>query len=317
MPRFWTVLSGRLAGRGMTDLDDLARAQPALALLARRLTIWQRRDDLLGGLARLGVGSLPFGCWVRFVVISGRDRTLALAGQTFTVMIPLLIVAAAYAPDDQALPNYMIDRYGLTGTAAEAVTLLFSRPPVETGTITVLGLVLLFYSLVSLTRAMQRLWEVSWEMEPTGVRGTIDALSGFGLFLAQIIVLTLMGAFLRGSPLGGLLVVPLRIAVAVVLWQQLQYLLLSRRVPRMELLPGAVVGGVGQVVASAFSVVWMPHLLNVNAQRYGVIGVTFALLSWLIILSACIVASAVISGEWALRRRLIVASEAREKAVAG
>jgi membrane protein len=315
MPRFWTVLSGRLAGRPMTELDELARAQPALALLTRRLTIWQRRDDLLGELARLGVGSLPFGCWVRFIVISGRDRTLALAGQTFTVIVPLMIVAAAFAPEDDALPAYMIDRYGLTGTAAEAVTLLFSRPPGATGTITVLGLILLFYSLVSLTRALQRLWEASWEMEPTGVRGTIDAISGFGLFLTQIIVLALLGAFLRGAPLGDLLMLPLRIAVAVLLWQQLQYLLLSRRVPRRELLPGAVVGGVGQVLATAFSGVWMPHLVEVNAGRYGVIGVTFALLSWLIILSGCLVASAVISGEWALRRRLIMETEEAEAVV--
>lgn len=323
MRRFWNlaprelidrvggVLTGRLSGPQTgyhaTDLDELRRAQPALAPLTKRLAGWQRRDDVLGRLARLAVASFPFGCWVRFVMISGRDRTLALAGQTFTVIVPLLIVLAAYAPQDDALPKYLIERYGLTGTSADAVTLLFSRPPGSTGTITVVGLIVLFYSLVSLTRALQRLWEVAWELEPTGVRGTLDALSGFSLFLTQMIVLALLGALLRGAPLGEFVVMAVRVAVAFVLWLALQYLLLSRRVPRRELVPGAIVGAVGEVLAAAYSAVWMPHLLSVNAQRYGVIGVTFALLTWLIVLGACLVASAVISAEWALRRRRILA----------
>jgi len=62
--------------------------------------------------------------------------------------------------------------------------------------------------------------------------------------------------------------------------------------------PGAVVAGVGQVVIGLFSVLWMPRLVGQNAERYGIIGVTFALLTWLIVLAACVVAAAVISAEF-------------------
>lgn len=292
----------------ITDLDDLTRAQPAVALITRRLAAWQRADGLMGGCARLAVRSLPFGLWVRYVKISGRDRALALAGQAFTVVIPLLIVIAAFAPQDDALPSYLIDHYGLEGTgAATAVQLLFTRPPDTAGAITVVGLLVLFYSLISLTRSLQRLWEVSWDMEPTGMRGTVDALSGFMLLVTQVIVLALLSAVVRGATLGTILVVALRITIAVVLWLQLQYLLLSRRVTRRELLPGAFVAGVGQVIASAYSALWMPYLLERNAGRYGVIGVTFALLSWLIVIGFLIVAVAIFSGEFALRRRAAAA----------
>jgi membrane protein len=240
---------------------------------------------------------------VRYVKISGRDRLLALAGQTFTAIIPLMIVMAAWAPKDDALPDYLVEKYGLTGDPADAVQLLFSRPPGESGTLTIFGAIVLFYSLVSLTRALQRLFEASWELEPTGVRGTIDALSGFSLLLAQVIVLALIGALVRGAPLDTLLIMTLRVGAAVLLWLQLQYLLLSRRVPRRELLPGALVAGAGQVVLSLYSAIWMPRLLATNAERYGVIGVTFAILTWLIVLGACLVAAAVISAEVGLRRR--------------
>lgn len=285
------------------ELEELAAAMPALRPLTKRLTVLQQRDDLVGALARFGVRSLPFGCWVRYVMISGRDRILALAGQTFTAVIPLIIVLAAWAPDPEALPHYMIDKYGLTGSAAEAVSLLFSRPPGTTGAITIFGAIVLFYSLVSLTRALQRLFEAAWELEPTGVRGTIDAISGFSLLVAQVIVLALIGAVIKGAPLAAVFVMACRVAIAVVLWLQLQYLLLSRRVARRELLPGALVAGAGQVVISLYSAIWMPHLLSRNAERYGVIGVTFAILTWMIVIGACLVASAVISAEVGLRRR--------------
>ena len=41
----------------------------------------------------------------------------------------------------------------------------------------------------------------------------------------------------------------------------------------------------------------MPRLIGSNAEQYGVIGVTFAMLTWLIVLAAWLVAAAVISAE--------------------
>ena len=48
---------------------------------------------------------------------------------------------------------------------------------------------------------------------------------------------------------------------------------------------------------SIYSVAWMPRLIATNAERYGVIGVTFAILTWLIALSAAIVVTAIVSAE--------------------
>jgi uncharacterized BrkB/YihY/UPF0761 family membrane protein len=41
----------------------------------------------------------------------------------------------------------------------------------------------------------------------------------------------------------------------------------------------------------------MPRLIEENATRYGIIGITFALLTWLIVVSFLVVVSAVLSAE--------------------
>jgi membrane protein len=66
-------------------------------------------------------------------------------------------------------------------------------------------------------------------------------------------------------------------------------------------------------VVAVYSTVWMPHLVTSNAERYGVIGVTFALLTWLIVLSAGIVVAAVVSAEAGTREGPILAFLIRER----
>jgi membrane protein len=255
------------------------------------------------GLVERAESSLPGRCATRFRSIDGRDRTLALAGQAFTALVPLLIVAAAFTADD-AVARGMVERFRLEGQAADAVRLLFSRPPGMTGTLTLAGMVVLFYSALSFTRALQRTWEAAWELPRVGFRGTLHALAGFGLLMAQIVALVLLTDLMQGWPGADITGAGVRLLLAVVLWLELQYRLLSRRVPRRMLVPGAVVAGAGQLAASIYSAVWMPRLIEVNARRYGVIGVTFAVVTWLIVICLGIVAAAVVSAEVGRTRAL-------------
>jgi membrane protein len=65
------------------------------------------------------------------------------------------------------------------------------------------------------------------------------------------------------------------------------------------LIPGAIAAAAGQVVVSAYSALWMPRVVASDAARYGLIGVTFALISWLIVISLAVVAGAVLAAELA------------------
>ena len=119
------------------------------------------------------------------------------------------------------------------------------------------------------------------------------------LLLIQILLLTLLGSLLR-SMSGAPAVTPaVRLLLLIPLWWLLQYLLLSRRIPARKLLPGAVIAALGQVVVTVSSAYWMPRVVATNAERYGVIGVTFAMISWLIIIGLAIVLAAVVGAELA------------------
>ncbi len=74
--------------------------------------------------------------------------------------------------------------------------------------------------------------------------------------------------------------------------------MLGARVPWRRLAPGAVVSAVAQVLVGWGGSLWVPHLIERNAGRYGVIGVAVALISWLVVLAFLLVASAVIGAQF-------------------
>ena len=285
--------------------DDLPRPR-----WLNPLEAYGRRPGRVGGTARWASGSFLLACVIRCVAINGRDRMLVMASQAFTAMIPLLIVVSGLA-SSTALANNLVDRFHLSGDAATSVRTLFTRPPDSTGTLTVVGVILLVYSTLALCRYIQRMYEAAWQLPPLGVRGTVNSFYGMLLLLTQIVLLSWLSGLVADVAAGSVLSLVLRLTIASVLWLQVQYLLLSRRVPRRALVPGSVTAAIGQALVSIYSAIWMPHIIEQNSQRYGIVGVTFALLTWLIIVCAGIVAAAVVSAEWARRRRLALSADGR------
>jgi hypothetical protein len=232
-------------------------------------------------------------------MIDGRNRALVLGGQAFTAVIPLLIIVAAAASGrgPTLVADRLAARFHVTGTTAQAVRTLFERPPGAVGAVTVTSVVLLMFSLLSLTRSLQRTYEAAWCLPPVGVRGTLNGVTAMGLLLSSLLVLSLLAGALGHTPGGTAVTTVLRTLTATAVWLVLQSLLLSRRIPVRRLVPGAVVAGIGQALVSAYSALWMPRLVEHNADRYGIIGITFAMLTWLILLGFCAVAAAVLSAE--------------------
>jgi membrane protein len=255
----------------------------------------QRGADLMSRAST----SLPVRCLRRFGAINGRDRALVMGGQAFTTLIPLLIVVAAVGSTKgpTALADRLAARFHVTGASAQAIRTLFERPPGATGSITIAGVVVLLFSLLSLTRSIQRTYEAAWRLPAMGVRGTLNGMTAIGLLIASFIVLSLLVGVLRSLPAASVFSFVLRVATNTAVWLVLQSLLLSRRVRIRRLLPGALAIGAGSAVLSLYSALWMPRLIENNAGRYGIIGITFALLTWLILVCFCVVVAAVLSAE--------------------
>jgi membrane protein len=60
------------------------------------------------------------------------------------------------------------------------------------------------------------------------------------------------------------------------------------------LLPSALTAAVGLTALTAASMVYMPSTIERSAEAYGLIGVTFAFVSWLFVSGLVIIAAAVI-----------------------
>jgi membrane protein len=273
------------------------RTRHTAADLRRQLIDESRRRVV--PLVRRAASTLPGRAAQRFLAIDGRNRALVLGGQAFTTVVPLLIIVAALASGrgPTAVADRLAARFHVTGDTAKAFRILFERPPGAVGTVTLVGVVLLVFSLLSLTRSIQRSYEAAWQLPPVGVRGTLHGATGMGLLVSSLLVLSLLAGALRHAPGGTAVTFVLRTLAATAVWLVLQSLLLSRRIPLRRLLPGAVIAGVGQALVSLYSALWMPHLVQQNADQYGIIGITFAMVTWLVLLAFCVVGIAVLSAE--------------------
>jgi membrane protein len=259
--------------------------------------------DVAGRAARL-VAERPLVALVlrslqRYLAIDGTQRGLVLAGQAFSALIPLLIVVSTLLSSNGglAVAQRINDRFHLSGNAAESVHVLFVQPPNAAQTITVGSALLLVVSGLSFARTLQRTYETAWQLPPRGLRGSMGGIAALALLLTQILLLSLVAGFLRSVPAGSALEFVVRACAACGVWLALQYLLLGGRVPWRRLVPGAVVAGVGQQGVAALSTLWIPIVVENNATRYGAIGVSFAMLSWLVLISIVLVVAAAVSVE--------------------
>jgi len=251
--------------------------------------------------------SFPGRCMRRMYDIDGRNRAITLAGQAFIALIPLLVVVSGWLSRDgtQQFADLLIEYFALTGSTADSVTALFARPPDATGGLTLLGLVILLFSVGSFSRSLQRLYELAWGLDPAPrLRSTASGLGGVLFMLGMFALVGWIGHLL--GPAG----IAVQVVVSVPLWLVLIRLELGGRVDVDGALPAAVLATVVQLAAGWWTHLYVPHLIAIDAARYGVIGVAFAIVAWLVIVAYVLVGTAVVGYElsvW-MRDRGITAS---------
>src|SRR6476619_453471 len=102
-----------------------------------------------------------FRDWIeRFFAVQGIDRAMAIAAQSYTAFLPLLIVYASILPrsDNSSFAEVLVRRFELHGSAADTVHQAFAPAGSVQSSVTVLGLTLLLVSTLSFTRGLQRLY---------------------------------------------------------------------------------------------------------------------------------------------------------------
>ncbi len=256
--------------------------------ILRTLTFWLRPEFVLRVLNR-------------FQKIAGFDRAVALASASLTATIPLLIVTSAAVSQlgGKGTADRIIDRYELTGGGAEAVRDVFAPPSGVSTSLGVLGFLFLLVAVLSFGRAVQRLFEQTWELKPLSVRNTLNGAQWIAMLALYLgITGAIHGALGRGrlELTAALLDAP--VTAAFLLWSG--WVLSAKRIARGDLLPFAILGAVLLAAYSVAATVYVPGLFNTYATRYGVIGAVFAMISALFCVMVVIVGAASVGREVAL-----------------
>jgi uncharacterized BrkB/YihY/UPF0761 family membrane protein len=248
--------------------------------VVRSLTFWLRPEFVLRVVNR-------------FQKVAGFDRAIALASGALTATIPLTIVAGALTSQlgGKDTAERIIERYELTGGGAEAVKDIFAPPSGASTSIGIIGFLFLLVAVLSFTRAVQRLFEQTWELDALSVRNSFNGLlwtGGLALYLGLNGTLHAalgrsrleLGAALLGAPLTAVFLV----------WSG--KVLSAKRIARPNLLPFGILGAVLLAIYSVGATVYVPHLFSSYATRYGVIGAVFAMISALFCVMVVVVGSA-------------------------
>jgi membrane protein len=218
---------------------------------------------------------------------------------------------AALAPADHrdVVSEAIIGRFRLSGGAADAVGTLFAHSG-SSATGLFSGL-LLFVSGVSLTRRMQRMYQQAWRLEARpGVGPAVHAALGLTALLLGISLLYLARALVGSLVASDVLLLTVSAVIAFLLWTAVPWLLLDRRIGWRRLVPTGALTAVCMSVYGIASTVYMPRLLETYSQRYGLFGVTLALVGWLLASAFIVVAATAVAAEfdrapdpWARRLR--------------
>jgi membrane protein len=227
-----------------------------------------------------GVIELGRSWATRFVEVQGVDRAMALAAQAFSALIPLLLVYTSVLSrsDGSRFAENLIDRFELDDATADSVREAFASSETVASSISLLGIVLVVIAALSFTRGMQRLYENTYGLTALGMRNTPWALAWLGLLVIWSSLQPVLASVFTA-------VVPhavVSLALAAAAWLATPYLLLGRRLRWQKLMTCALVTAVGMTALGATSVYWFPRTIETSADQFGVIGVAFAMLSWLV-----------------------------------
>jgi membrane protein len=249
----------------------------------RRMTDLRRRIEPAVHMAQAGLPGRILG---RLVEVRFLDRTVILAAQAFSAILPLFIVVSTISPHPggDSPGAFLARRLGLTADDVSSLQVAVAPPPSARASIGVLGVVLAVLTATSFARALQRSYELAWRLPRAGLRAAWRALAlviGLALYVE---LLFLFGRLVRGVPAGTLLEDLVTLAGACALWTGSGWILLGGRVRLRLLAAGGLLTAVGFAVLRRLSAFYLPTLVIGNQQQFGLLGVAFTLFSWL---SAC------------------------------
>lgn len=235
----------------------------------------------------------------RFVALEFFDRSLAIAAQMLVAFIPLVLALSSLIAEDDALAEEMITRLGLTGASVELVRVLFDDdlvPDQSTG----IGSLSIFFVVLSLFlfgKRVRHLYQRAYDLPSSSAKSEWRSVWWVALLALYFIVVSGLRSWAIDYSQGMQLTVLVGIYTALFffMWWTPRFLL-ARQLTWRHAFPAAVVTSAGLILTAVWSILVLPKIIVDNAERFGAIGITFGIFTWLYALSLALVAGAVVAG---------------------
>jgi membrane protein len=223
----------------------------------------------------------------RYTELEGSMVAAAVTLAIFISLFPALLLGTALlgfvASGNVDLPGQIIDKLGLTGSAAQTLRDAVGTASRSRRTASVIGLGGLAWSALGVVQAIQLGIDRAWQVKGGGLTDKVRDL-GWLLATGALVVATTAGTALVVSVLPGWVapfMILVTIAINVVMFWCTFALLGHQTVGWRPLLPGAVFAGLALQVLTLAGAVIVPRSVASSSALYGSMGVVFAILAWL------------------------------------
>jgi uncharacterized BrkB/YihY/UPF0761 family membrane protein len=287
----------------MADAPDPFEPRPieiqAEPTVAGRFARWIERRRLLqtraeAARARHASVDVGFSLFEHDSSIGGGLLAGALAYRMFVLLLPtsLLLVSGLglYADSVDKSPSTVAKEAGLHGLIASEVSQAASGR--ARGVVFLLMIPAVLYALVALYRAIAKVHAIAWHGSGRGARITPRGVGVLGAaLLVQLFTGEIVGWIRRGDQLGGLAALLVYVVLIGGAWLAVSLQLPHREVRWPELIPGAVLFGIGLLLVNAFNIYVTTRLVEGRADTYGALGIATALLFSLVLVGRLMVVS--------------------------
>ncbi|MDP9118592.1 MAG: YihY/virulence factor BrkB family protein [Actinomycetota bacterium] len=239
--------------------------------------------------------------WKRTLELNLATHSLALAAQQILCTAPLLVAFSAFRrnADDQNVGAVLSRYLGLSRSAARDVSSLFKNTETLSTSTAVFGLVVALAFATSIAVTQQRWYELVWSQRRGSLLSSTlrQLLWVVGLCGYLVIVLYAgrtghrVGVHVHASRPAGPVA---QFVVSYLFFWWSQHLLLGGRVNWHRLVPGAVAMAVSVTALVGLSGLVMSGEIVTESSDYGLIGATFVLSVWLVVLSGTLFLGALV-----------------------
>lgn len=234
-----------------------------------------------------------------FVDIEWADRSMTLAAQSFTSVLPVVIAASTFGSHDTFTRGFF-DQFGIDVDSIDVNPDDFGVDEPSFAAFGVVGLLMVLLGGTSFARALGRMYGRVWHVPTLRFASWWRWLA---VLLSVAWCASLIGATraLREVPyLGAPLVLAAQFVVWTGLWTLVPYLLTERRLSARVLWATGVITAAGLTVLRIGGNLVLPRTVAMAESKFGDLGLVFTAIGWMFVACGIVVGASVITKALAL-----------------